>query len=62
MAMLWSVIPVYSENAGKVNPNELAREVVSDIGLAKTGNKVLLVRGFHADNMLNTPSVTVLTI
>jgi pyruvate kinase len=62
MAMLWSVIPVYSENAGKVNPNELAREVVSDIGLAKTGEKVLLVRGFHADNTLNTPSVTVLTI
>ncbi len=62
MAMLWSVIPIYSENAGKVNPNELAREVVSDIGLAKTGEKVLLVRGFHADNMRNTPSVTVLTI
>ncbi len=62
MAMLWSVIPVYSENAGKVNPNELAREVVRDIGLAKAGEKVLLIRGFHADDMMNTPSVTVLTI
>jgi pyruvate kinase len=62
MAMLWSVIPIYSENAGKVNPNELAREIVRDIGLAKTGEKVLLVRGFHADDMMNTPSVTVLII
>ncbi len=62
MAILWGVISVYSENAGKVNPNELAREAIRDKGLAKAGEKVLLVRGFHADDMLNTPSVTVLTI
>ena len=62
MAMLWSVIPVHSEDAGKINPNELARKVVLDEGLALTGEKVLLVRGFHSDNALNTPSVTVLTI
>ena len=62
MAMLWSVIPVYSEDVGKINPNDLARKVVLDEGLASRGEKVLLVRGFHSDNALNTPSVTVLTI
>lgn len=62
MAMLWSVIPVHSENAGKINPNELARQVIIDEGLASSGEKVLLVRGFHADNAMNIPSVTVLTI
>jgi pyruvate kinase len=62
MAMLWSVIPVHSENAGKTNPNELARQVIVDEGLASSGEKVLLVRGFHAENEMNIPSVTVLTI
>ena len=62
MAMLWSVIPIYSEDAGKVNPNELARKIALDEGLASSGEKVLLVRGFHGDNVLNTPSLTVLTI
>ena len=62
MTMLWSVIPVHAEDAGKSNPNELARKVVLDEGLASTGERVLLVRGFHSDNALNTPSVTVLTI
>lgn len=62
MAMLWSVIPVLSEDAGKTNPNELARQVALDEGLALPGEKVLLIRGFHGDNALNTPSVTVLSI
>lgn len=62
MAMLWSVIPVLSENAGKTNPNELARQVITDEGIAHSGNKVLLIRGFHSEDALNIPSVTVLTI
>ncbi len=62
MAMLWSVIPVHSENAGKTNPNELAREVITEGKLAHTGEKVLLIRGFHSEDALNIPSVTVLTI
>ncbi len=62
MAMLWGVIPVLSENAGKSNPNVLARKVVLDEGLALVGEKILLIRGFHSDNALNTPSVTVITI
>ena len=62
MALLWSVIPVQSDKAGKTNPNELAREVVTAAGMASEGDMLLLVRGFHADSRLNTPSVTVVTI
>lgn len=62
MSMLWGVIPVLSDNAGKTNPNILARKVVLDEGLALVGEKILLIRGFHSDNDLNTPSVTVLTL
>tara|TARA_R110002072_G_scaffold6364_4_gene37516 strand:+ start:3558 stop:5015 length:1458 start_codon:yes stop_codon:yes gene_type:complete len=62
MAMLWGVIPVLSENAGKSNPNVLARKIVLDEGLALVGEKILLVRGFHSDKALNTPSVSVITI
>ena len=62
MAILWGVIPVLSEDADKFNPNELARKVVVDEGLALAGDKVLLIRGFHSDIALNTPSITVVTI
>ncbi len=62
MAMLWSVIPVHADKAGKTNPNELARNVISEVGIAASGEKVLLVRGFHGDSTLNTPSITVLTV
>ena len=62
MALLWSVVPVISEKAGKINPNELAKQIVIDEGLALPGEQVLLVRGFHGEKNLNIPSVTVLTI
>ncbi len=62
MAMLWSVIPIVSESAGKSNPNILAGQVILDKGLATAGDKILLVRGLHSDSTLNTPSVTVLTL
>ncbi len=62
MALLWSVVPVLSDDAGKTNPNELAKKIVADEGLALAGEQVLLIRGFHGEKNLNTPSVTVLTI
>ena len=62
MALLWSVIPIQSDLTGKMNPNELARQIALDNKLATDGEKVLLVRGFHEETRMNTPSVTVLTI
>ena len=62
LSLLWGVVPLFNEQAGKSNPNELARQVAVDLGLASTGQFILLVRGFNDDPVLNLPSVTVITI
>jgi len=62
MALHWGVVPLVSEDTGLVNPNILARETALKLGLATTGQHILLVRGFHNDPDLNTPSITVLTV
>ncbi len=62
IALLWGVVPVLDEQTGSVNPNELARRIAQEQGLAKSGEYVLLVRGFHRDPKLNTPSITTITI
>lgn len=62
ISLLWGVIPVLDEETGSVNPNELARRVAQEQGLANTNEFVLLVRGFHNDPKLNTPTITTITI
>ncbi len=62
IALLWGVIPVLDEETGSINPNELARRVAQEQGLADTGEFVLLVRGFHSDPKLNTPTITTIAI
>jgi pyruvate kinase len=62
LALMWGVIPVLSENAGHEKPNVVAREISSRLELAGSGDYILLVRGFHSDPMLNTPSVTTLMV
>jgi pyruvate kinase len=62
MAMLWGVIPVLEDEAGRTKPNELARRVASELDLAEPGGYVLLVRGFHENPQLNSPSITVITV
>jgi hypothetical protein len=62
MALFWSIIPVLAQDAGSINPNELARRVAQELQLAEKGEYILLVRGFHSNPEQNTPSVTVLTV
>lgn len=62
MSLLWGVVPLLDTRTGKSNPNELARKVALELGLAIPGQHVLLVRGFHRDPAMNMPSITVLTI
>ena len=62
MSLLWGVVPLIDPRVGKINPNELAQQVALDLDLANPGQHVLLVRGFHDDQSMNLPSVTVLTI
>jgi len=61
-ALLWGVIPVYSEDAGKTNPNEIARKAARELELVSPGEYILLVRGIHSEPLLNTPSITVLMV
>ena len=62
IALLWGVIPVLDEETGSVNPNDLARRIAQEQGLADTGEIVLLVRGFNSDPDLNTPTITTITV
>ena len=59
MALFWGVIPVLDESTGSENPNEIARRWAESLGLAEVNNSVVMVRGFHDDPALNTPSITV---
>jgi pyruvate kinase len=62
ISLLWGVIPVLDEETGSINPNELARRVAKEQGLADTGDYVLLIRGFHSDPDLNTPTITTICV
>ena len=62
MTLLWGVVPVLAGQAGSTNPSTLARETALAMKLAKPGEHVLLVRGFHSEAKMNTPSITTLTV
>jgi pyruvate kinase len=62
LSLLWGVIPILDTEAGRANPNELARRVAMELELGVEGQYVLLVRGFHDETTLNLPSITIITI
>ncbi len=62
MNLYWGVIPKVAEDSGLTNPNKLARREALASGLAANGDFILLVRGFHSDPQLNTPSLTLLAV
>ena len=62
VGLLWGVFPVLDASVGKENPNFVARRVARDAGLASIGHHVVLVRGFHSESAMNTPSITLLTV
>ena len=62
VALLWGVVPVLDQSVGVENPNFVARRVAREAGLAAMGHHVVLVRGFHSESVLNTPSITLLTV
>ncbi|HEY5790005.1 MAG TPA: pyruvate kinase [Gammaproteobacteria bacterium] len=62
VCLLWGAIPVEVDEARLEDPVALAREVTREGRLARRGQAVLLVRGFHADPLRNTPSVTVVEL
>lgn len=62
MSLLWGTVPMLDPAAGQDHPNVLARRAVQRAGLAGPGNFIVLVRGFHADPELNTPTITLLSV
>ncbi|MGE0384522.1 MAG: pyruvate kinase [Gammaproteobacteria bacterium] len=62
MNLHWGAIPVQTDDAGRSNPNLVARRIARELGLAEPGQFIVLVRGFSANPELNTPSITVLTV
>ena len=62
MALLWGVIPVLDTSTGTANPNEIARHWAENLGLAEVNDSVVLVRGFHEEPALNTPSITIINV
>jgi pyruvate kinase len=62
LCLRWGVIPLLDDSVGTQNPNDLARGLARELGLAESGQYVLLVRGFHGDLDKNLPSVTVIEV
>lgn len=62
MSLMWGVIPHLDATAGTENPNVLARRVARELGVADTGEFVVLVRGFHGERELNTPTITLVSV
>ena len=62
MSLYWGAVPVLDLATGQDHPNILARRVVQRVGLARPGDFIVLVRGFHADPNLNTPTITLLIV
>ncbi len=62
MNLYWGVIPVHAEDAGHAHPNKLARHHAIATRLANEGDNVIVVRGFHQDDQLSSPTITMLTL
>ena len=62
MSLMWGMLPVVDADVGTTNPNQVARRIAREHELAARGDYILLVRGFHSDPEMNTPSITMLTV
>jgi pyruvate kinase len=62
LALHWGIVPIQGGEGDLENPGAFGRRLAQDLGLARTGDSILMVRGFHPDPALSAPSVTVLTV
>jgi pyruvate kinase len=62
MALMWGLIPYAVASREIADPIALARAVAPELELARPGDYVLLVQGFHTDPRRNTPGVTVVQV
>ena len=62
LSMMWGIIPYLARDDELHDGVELARRLAVELKLAKTGDFVLLVRGFHADHLKTHPSITLVGV
>jgi len=62
MSLFWGVLPFFAKTTKNVNTASLAKRRARELGMAESGDRILLVRWFDRDPERSTPSVTVLNI
>lgn len=62
MSLFWGVLPMLVSAEDLKNKVKQARLWSRELGLAKSGDRILLVRWFHPDPEKTTPSVTLLNV
>jgi len=62
MQLMWGMVPCLVKPGKTKDPNQLARQKAVALRLAKTGDYILLVQGFHKNKRDNVPSVSVLQV
>jgi pyruvate kinase len=62
LALMWGIIPHFAGEVGHDNPNMVARRAAKKLGLAQSGEYIVLVRGFSSDPELNSPTITLLAV
>lgn len=60
--LFWGVVPVQVDETELDNPIALTRRITTNLGLAESQDRVLLVRGFHSKPQRNVPSITIVSI
>ena len=56
------VVPHLDKFVGKENPTAVARRVARELKLAVPGEFIVLVRGFHSEPELNTPTLSLIVV
>jgi pyruvate kinase len=62
MRLMWGIIPCLVKPKKIRDASQLARQKAVAFGLAKNGDYILLVQGFHRNKRENVPSVSVLQV
>lgn len=62
MSLMWGIVPVLVDPDELKDRAALARKLSQNLGLAKNGDYILTVAGFHADPNTNAPTMTLLEV
>ena len=62
LSLMWGIIPYLADANDLLDGVSMARRLALELGLASAGDHVLLVRGFHANHLKSTPSITLVGV